>query len=61
MADPTLPVQVPAGVRQGDEDGWGTVMPGSVGFSASHRGRKRDEDPLYGQQPKGHMEGNWDV
>jgi hypothetical protein len=61
MAEPTLPVAVPAEVRQGSEDGYDTTMPLSEGFSQSHRGRGRKDIPLYGQQPKGHMEGNWDL
>lgn len=59
--EPTLPIAVPAEVRQGGEEGFEERTPGQIGLAQTHRGRGRKEIPLYGQQPKGHMEGNWDL
>lgn len=58
MPSPELPIQIPASERQGTEDHWDDKMPGGEGFTRSYRGRGRKDIPLYGQSPKGHMNGN---
>lgn len=62
MAGPDLPLQVPADVRQGSEDGYDTQMPGkNRGMTQTHKGRGRQDLPLFHDGPKGHMVGNEDL
>lgn len=55
MAGPDLPIVIPAGTRQGTEEHWDDTMPGTIGMARTYRGRKREEDPLSQEYPKGHM------